>query len=120
MPQGGAEQRSTRALVTVDVLDVNDNAPTFEQETYTAVIPENAPSGVSVVNITATDPDEDKGGVINYEIIDEGEASGEQFTNSPSHFTLPRDQSLLLNSRIVRNKSYNRGDLLGSSVDREG
>lgn len=77
MPQGGAEQRSTRALVTVDVLDVNDNAPTFEQESYTAVIPENAPSGVSVVNITATDPDEGNGGVISYEIIDEGEASGE-------------------------------------------
>ncbi|XP_033194669.1 cadherin 74A isoform X1 [Bombus vancouverensis nearcticus] len=76
MPQGGAEQRSTRALVTVDVLDVNDNAPSFEQESYTAVIPENASSGVSVVNITATDPDEGNGGIINYEIIDEGEASG--------------------------------------------
>ncbi|XP_017888603.1 cadherin-23 [Ceratina calcarata] len=76
MPQGGAEQRSTRALVTVDVLDVNDNAPTFDQESYTAVIPENAPKGVSVVNITATDPDEGEGGTINYEIIDEGEANG--------------------------------------------
>ncbi|XP_076753802.1 cadherin 74A [Xylocopa sonorina] len=76
MPQGGAEQRSTRALVTVDVLDVNDNAPTFEQEAYTAVIPENAPSGVSVVNITATDPDEGDGGMVSYEIIDEGEANG--------------------------------------------
>ncbi|XP_076643103.1 cadherin 74A [Halictus rubicundus] len=76
MPQGGAEQRSTRALVTIDVLDVNDNAPTFEQEFYTAVIPENAPARVSVVNITATDPDEGNGGVINYEIIDEGEANG--------------------------------------------
>nr|XP_003700747.1 PREDICTED: cadherin EGF LAG seven-pass G-type receptor 2 [Megachile rotundata]XP_012134616.1 PREDICTED: cadherin EGF LAG seven-pass G-type receptor 2 [Megachile rotundata] len=76
MPQGGAEQRSTRALVTVDVLDVNDNAPVFDQELYTAVIPENAASGVSVVNITATDPDEGKGGVISYEIIDEGEANG--------------------------------------------
>ncbi|XP_034183183.2 cadherin 74A [Osmia lignaria lignaria] len=76
MPQGGAEQRSTRALVTVDVLDVNDNAPTFDQELYTAVIPENAAAGVSVVNITATDPDEGKGGVISYEIIDEGEANG--------------------------------------------
>lgn len=63
-------------MVTVDVLDVNDNAPTFEQESYTAVIPENAPSGVNVVNITATDPDEGNGGIINYEIIDEGEASG--------------------------------------------
>lgn len=66
-------------MVTVDVLDVNDNAPTFEQESYTAVIPENAPSGVNVVNITATDPDEGNGGIINYEIIDEGEASGKQY-----------------------------------------
>lgn len=76
MPQGGAEQRSTRALVTVDVLDVNDNAPTFEQESYTAVIPENAPTNVSVVNITASDPDEGEGGTIYFDIIDEGEANG--------------------------------------------
>lgn len=76
MPQGGAEQRSSRALVTIDVLDVNDNAPSFEQESYTAVIPENAPVGISVVNITATDPDEDEGGTIHFEIIDEGEANG--------------------------------------------
>lgn len=89
--------------MTVDVLDVNDNAPTFEQEAYTAVIPENAPSGVSVVNITATDPDEDKGGVINYEIIDEGEASGKLIVNS--RFLLCPIVQLLLNSRIVRNKS---------------
>lgn len=82
IPQGGAEQRSTRALVTVDVLDVNDNAPTFEQESYTAVIPENAPPNVSVVNITATDPDEGDGGAINFEIIDEGEANGEQTHSS--------------------------------------
>lgn len=86
MPQGGAEQRSTRALVTVDVLDVNDNAPSFDQESYTAVIPENASSGVSVVNITATDPDEGNGGIINYEIIDEGETSGKQKYNIFSVF----------------------------------
>ncbi|KAL6429278.1 hypothetical protein ACFW04_008175 [Cataglyphis niger] len=76
MPQGGADQRSSRALVTIDVLDVNDNAPSFEQESYTAVIPENAPVKISVVNITATDPDEGEGGMIYFEIIDEGEANG--------------------------------------------
>ncbi|XP_015601930.1 cadherin-23 [Cephus cinctus] len=76
MPQGGADQKTSRALVTVDILDVNDNAPTFPQDSYTAVIPENAPAGVSVVNITATDPDEGNGGVIHFEIIDEGEANG--------------------------------------------
>ncbi|XP_012288169.1 cadherin-87A [Orussus abietinus] len=76
MPQGGAEQRTTRALVTVDIIDVNDNAPIFPQDSYTAVIPENASPGVSIVNITATDPDEGAGGAIQFEIIDEGEANG--------------------------------------------
>ncbi|XP_057327404.1 cadherin-23 isoform X2 [Microplitis mediator] len=76
MPQGGAEQKTTRVLVTVDVLDVNDNAPSFLQSSYTAVIPENAPMNVSIVNITATDPDEGEGGDIHFEIIDEGEANG--------------------------------------------
>jgi len=62
--------------VTVDVLDVNDNTPSFEQDSYTAVIPENAPVRISVVNITASDPDEGEGGTIHFEIIDEGEANG--------------------------------------------
>ncbi|XP_012262137.2 cadherin-23 isoform X2 [Athalia rosae] len=76
MPQGGAEQKSSRALVTVDILDVNDNAPSFPLDSYTAVVPENAPPGISVVNITAVDPDEGRGGIIHFEIIDEGEANG--------------------------------------------
>lgn len=80
MPEGGVEQKSSRALVTLDVLDVNDNAPTFPQDAYTAVIPENAPLDVSVINITASDPDEGKGGDIHFEIIDEGETNGE-YTN---------------------------------------
>ena len=85
MPQGGAEQRTTRALVTVDVLDVNDNAPSFPQDSYTAVIPENAAKGVSVVNITASDPDEGKGGMAHFEIIDEGEANGKFFRRNKAN-----------------------------------
>ncbi|XP_011505905.1 PREDICTED: cadherin-23 [Ceratosolen solmsi marchali] len=76
VPEGGAEQISTRALVVIDVLDVNDNAPIFPRESYTAVIPENAPTGISVVNITASDLDEGAGGQIHFEIIDESEANG--------------------------------------------
>lgn len=76
MPQGGGEQRSTRVLITVNIQDVNDNAPVFSQSTYTGVIPENTSAGVNVIKITATDADEGQGGSIHYEIIDEGEASG--------------------------------------------
>ncbi|KAJ8680655.1 hypothetical protein QAD02_016442 [Eretmocerus hayati] len=84
IPHGGADQRTTRALITVDVLDVNDNAPIFPQESYTAVIPENASTNVSVVNITASDPDEGAGGMIHFEIIDEGEANGLFYINHTS------------------------------------
>ena len=76
IPDGGVDQKTARALVTVDVLDVNDNAPLFPQDSYTGVIPENAPIGISIVNITASDPDEGPGGEIHFEIIDEGEANG--------------------------------------------
>lgn len=42
-----------------------------------AVVPENVPIGRSVVNISATDPDEGLGGEVKYEFIDEGEGNGE-------------------------------------------
>ncbi|CAH2074945.1 unnamed protein product, partial [Iphiclides podalirius] len=75
-PGGGAEQRRASALVLVDVLDVDDNAPTFDKELYTAVVPETVPIGYSVINVTATDPDEGLGGEVRYELFDEGEAAG--------------------------------------------
>jgi hypothetical protein len=74
-------------LVIVDVLDVNDNAPMFPRESYTAVIPENAPAGISVVNITASDLDEGAGGLVNFEIIDEGEANGNTCINKALIYT---------------------------------
>lgn len=43
---------------------------------FIAVVPENVPVGISVVNITATDPDEGLGGELKYDFLDEGEANG--------------------------------------------
>lgn len=45
-------------------------------EIFSAVVPENVPIGISVINITATDPDEGIGGEIKYDFLDEGEANG--------------------------------------------
>lgn len=39
-------------------------------------MPENVPIGISVVNVTASDPDEGLGGEIRYDFLDEGEANG--------------------------------------------
>ncbi|XP_068630269.1 cadherin-87A [Battus philenor] len=75
-PQGGADRLRSSAAVLVDVLDVDDNSPTFDKNVYTAVVPENVPAGFSVINVTASDPDEGLGGEIHYEFLDEGEAHG--------------------------------------------
>ena len=62
--------------VLIDVLDINDNAPSFTKSTYSAVVPENVPIGTDVITMTATDPDEGEGGEIIYDLSNEGEANG--------------------------------------------
>ncbi|XP_067306556.1 protocadherin Fat 4 [Pseudorasbora parva] len=59
---------SAIATVIIVVLDTNDNAPRFSQIFITEV-PEDAPVGFSVIQITATDDDVGLNAVIEYTII---------------------------------------------------
>ena len=43
--------------VTVNVIDVNDNAPVFLGTPYVAVIKEDAGTGTPVIDVNATDSD---------------------------------------------------------------
>ncbi|XP_052071538.1 protocadherin Fat 4-like isoform X2 [Mytilus californianus] len=52
-----AERRTGVAKVIVNVIDVNDNLPTFNPPNYDERIVETAPGGTIVVTVTATDPD---------------------------------------------------------------
>lgn len=53
-----AERFTSKAQVTINVLDVNDNAPEFKEPAYHANIREDAPDGKTVVLVQATDKDE--------------------------------------------------------------
>ncbi|GAB6020348.1 hypothetical protein CHUAL_003060 [Chamberlinius hualienensis] len=55
---GGSPVRSATATVTLVIHDINDNNPAFESETYEAVVAEDALPGTSVVQVVASDPDE--------------------------------------------------------------
>nr|XP_006812462.1 PREDICTED: protocadherin Fat 4-like [Saccoglossus kowalevskii] len=57
------------ARVDVVLIDVNDNSPEFESQEYNPTIPENSPSGTSVVTCVATDADSTSNAVIVYKII---------------------------------------------------
>lgn len=62
----GVPVMSSSASVSVTVLDVNDNVPTFTQKLYNLKINEDAPVGASVLTVTAIDRDVNS--VVTYQI----------------------------------------------------
>ncbi|XP_037657466.1 protocadherin beta-15-like [Choloepus didactylus] len=63
---GGAPPKTGTALVLIDVLDINDNAPEFAKPIYHVQIPENSPLGSLIVTVSATDLDTGINGEIFY------------------------------------------------------
>lgn len=88
----GRPTREARCNLTVIVMDINDNAPTFVQNQYSGSIPHNGfpygssnyrptkyvttisedvPPDSSVMSVKATDPDQGVNGKITYAIAEE-------------------------------------------------
>ncbi|KAM9740579.1 protocadherin gamma-A10-like isoform 24-T24 [Menidia menidia] len=63
---GGQPRMSGTMQITVNVLDVNDNAPVFTKSVYKATLTENSPRGTSIITVTASDKDRDSNGEISY------------------------------------------------------
>ncbi|XP_072486653.1 protocadherin gamma-C4 isoform X3 [Notamacropus eugenii] len=63
---GGSPPRSGTAELKVSVLDVNDNAPAFEQSSYRISVLESAPAGTLLIQLNATDPDQGSSGNITF------------------------------------------------------
>ncbi|XP_040831349.1 protocadherin beta-2-like isoform X1 [Ochotona curzoniae] len=63
---GGTPSRSGTALVRIEVLDINDNAPEFTQMLYEVQVPENSPVGSQVATVLARDLDDGAYGEISY------------------------------------------------------
>lgn len=52
------------------VLDINDNAPTFQSSVLRVGLPENAPVGTLLLRLNATDPDGGTNGQLDYSFGD--------------------------------------------------
>ena len=68
----GSPSLTGTTIVQIEVLDVNDNAPTFLQSSYHGTILEDDQPGTSILFVTATDPDEDD---IEYDIVAQGSSN---------------------------------------------
>ncbi|NWS11568.1 PCDAD protein, partial [Pachyramphus minor] len=65
---GGRPSLTGTMELVISVLDVNDNAPQFNQSVYNVVLPEDAIEGTLVVRVNATDLDLGIYGEVIYEI----------------------------------------------------
>ncbi|XP_028271992.1 protocadherin gamma-A5-like isoform X41 [Parambassis ranga] len=65
---GGEPQMSGTMLIVVTVLDANDNAPVFTQQTYTSIVTENSPKGTVIATVTASDADQGSNSKVTYSI----------------------------------------------------
>ncbi|XP_075959875.1 protocadherin gamma-A4-like [Anarhichas minor] len=63
---GGKPPKSGSMDIFIDVLDVNDNAPVFTKDVYSADINEDAPIGTIVIRVNATDMDDGLNGDVSY------------------------------------------------------
>uniref|UniRef100_A0A8C0I6M1 FAT atypical cadherin 1 n=1 Tax=Balaenoptera musculus TaxID=9771 RepID=A0A8C0I6M1_BALMU len=79
---GGTPSLSDVATVNINVTDINDNTPVFSQDTYTAVISEDAVLEQSVITVMADDADGPSNSHIHYSIIDGNQ--GSPFTIDPA------------------------------------
>ena len=65
---GGSPRKSGSVVVTVNVIDVNDNAPVFTSDVYTQNISESMPAGTPIITVSATDADEGDNARVVYSI----------------------------------------------------
>nr|XP_060630196.1 protocadherin gamma-A6-like isoform X10 [Anolis sagrei ordinatus] len=76
----GMPTLSTSEIISLKVLDTNDNPPAFIKSTYTSYVLENNPRGASIFSLKANDPDWEENARITYS-INEGQM-GESLLSS--------------------------------------
>ncbi|XP_045685012.1 protocadherin alpha-11 isoform X5 [Phyllostomus hastatus] len=66
----GSPSLSATATLSVEVADVNDNAPTFAQPEYTVFVKENNPPGCHIFTVSARDLDAQENALVSYSLVE--------------------------------------------------
>ncbi|XP_051056874.1 protocadherin alpha-4 isoform X22 [Phodopus roborovskii] len=67
---GGSPSLWATASVSVEVADVNDNAPAFPQPEYTVFVKENNPPGAHIFTVSAMDADAQENALVSYSLVE--------------------------------------------------
>lgn len=74
--RGAAGGLSSSAVVTIRVIDQNDEEPVFAQSHYNGAVNEDALPGTIILTVTATDRDQEPNNIVNFH-ISEGDPYGQ-------------------------------------------
>ncbi|KAM9794990.1 protocadherin alpha-8-like [Neosynchiropus ocellatus] len=66
----GSPPLSSNRIITVQLSDVNDNAPRFMEPVINAYVKENSPQGSKIYQMNASDPDLDVNSKLTYSLMD--------------------------------------------------
>ncbi|KFU85248.1 Protocadherin alpha-C2, partial [Chaetura pelagica] len=66
----GSPPLSSQKVIHVEISDINDNPPHFDEPVYSVYIPENNPIGALMCTIKATDPDVAENAYVSYSLLD--------------------------------------------------
>ncbi|XP_039692300.1 protocadherin gamma-A9-like isoform X1 [Pteropus medius] len=67
----GTPPLSTEIHITLHVVDINDNPPSFSQTSYSVYLPENNLRGTSIFCVTANDPDSNENARVIYSLAED-------------------------------------------------
>ncbi|KAL2779032.1 protocadherin alpha-11 isoform 2 precursor [Daubentonia madagascariensis] len=68
---GGSPSLWATATVSVEVADMNDNAPAFAQPEYTVFVKENNPPGCHIFTVSARDADTQENALVSYSLVEQ-------------------------------------------------
>ncbi|NXJ17894.1 PCDG7 protein, partial [Dicrurus megarhynchus] len=88
---GGSPPLQSSAVLALRVLDVNDNAPVFAQERYSARLAENNAAGALVLTVRATDADWGQNARVRYR-LSEGRVRGAPLS---SYFVVAAESGMI-------------------------
>lgn len=98
----GHPARSATATLTVQVSDINDNAPKFSVAEYQVEILETESVGASLLTLSALDPDESVNGIVTYSIFQQSPSS------DPAVFDLESSTGIL---RLAQPLDYSEANM---------
>ncbi|XP_041845601.1 protocadherin alpha-8-like isoform X12 [Melanotaenia boesemani] len=100
---GGKPARSGTMQILVNVIDVNDNAPSFSKTLYKISVSENVPVSTTILKLNATDLDDDQNSKIRYYLMTSGNVD-----SSDKFSVIPENGEIVVMSNLdyEENKGY--------------